>query len=133
MQGWRWTKHENKVEVIQHKRRLYNLIQEAYPTSVHNTIKCVEQMQGTLTALQVTIVFFCVVIFTLFLCFFHLHPYMQRFFTEKLFTLVSFIFFVPQAKTIVMNGKTMGQFNTAALVVNYIHFFRGASCMLPRG
>ena len=50
-------------------------------------------------------------------------------FTEKLFTLVSFIFSVSQAKIIVMNGMTVGQFNTAALKVDYVRFSRGASCM----
>ena len=63
---------------------------------------------------------------------FHLHPYMQRILTEKLYN--SFIhFFVPLAKTIRMNGKTAGQFNTTALAVNYIYvpFIRGASsCLL---
>ena len=54
-----------------------------------------------------------------------------KLFTEKLFNLVSFIFCVPQAKTIVMNGKTAGQFKATALAVNYVHFFRGASCMPP--
>ena len=53
------------------------------------------------------------------------------FFIENLFTLVSFIFSVPQEKTIAMNGKTAGQFNTAALVVNYIRFCHDASCMSP--
>ena len=52
-------------------------------------------------------------------------------FYRKLFTLVSFIFSVPQAKTIVMNGKTAGQFNTAALAVNYVCFFHSESCMPP--
>ena len=42
--------------------------------------------------------------FVLFLSFFHLHPYLRRFFTENLFTLVLFTFCVPQAKTMnVMN------------------------------
>ena len=39
---------------------------------------------------------------------------------------------MPQAKTSVMNGKTAGQFNTTALVVNYskyVLFFRSGSCM----
>ena len=51
---------------------------------------------------------------------------MQRFFVRKeLCTIVSFILFVPQAKTFVMNGKTVGQFNTNALAVNdmYVRFF----------
>ena len=30
-----------------------------------------------------------------------------------------------------MNGKTVGQFNTTALAVNYIRFFHGTSCMPP--
>ena len=43
---------------------------------------------------------------------------------EKLFTLVSFIFCIyTQAETFVMNGNTVGQFNTTALAVNYIRFF----------
>ena len=58
---------------------------------------------------------------------------MQCFLTEKLFTIVSLIFSVPQTKTIVMNGKIAGQFNTTALAVNYMYvrFFCGASCMPP--
>ena len=36
-----------------------------------------------------------------------------------------------QAKTIVMNGKTAGQFTTTALAVNYVRFFHGVSCMPP--
>ena len=59
---------------------------------------------------------------------FKFHPYMQRFFIFKIFNLVAFIFSVPQAKTIIMNGKTVRQFNTAALAVKYFRFFRGASC-----
>ena len=56
---------------------------------------------------------------------------MQRFLQKKPFTLLSFSFSVPQAKTIVMNGKMAEQFNTAALMVNYARFSRGASCMPP--
>ena len=52
-------------------------------------------------------------------------------FTEKLFTIVSFILCVPQEKMIVIIGKTGGLFNTTALAVNYIRFFHGASCMPP--
>ena len=43
----------------------------------HFTIKCVEQIG-----------YFSCIRLVLFLCFFHRHPYMQWFFTEKLFTLV---------------------------------------------
>ena len=43
-----------------------------------------EQIFGKTTA-----VYFCVVISTLFLFFFHLHPYMQRYFIGKIFPLVS--------------------------------------------
>ena len=70
------------------------------------------------------------IIYTLFLCFFSAPSLHAKFFSEN-FTLVSFIFCVPQARTIILNGKTEGQFNTTTLAVNYVCFFRGASCMPP--
>ena len=94
---------------------------------------CGTDVGYTLLALHVAGLVF--IISTLFLCFFISMPYMQRFFTQKkLFTLVSFIFCVPQAKTFVMDDNMAGQFNTTALVVNYVCFFMvpHASCFLLR-
>ena len=62
-----------------HKKTI--LIQEEYP--MWN--RCIEYTSC------IRLVFFCVVISTSFLRFFQLHPYMQRFFTEKL---------VPQQKLV---------------------------------
>ena len=61
-------------------------------------------------------------------------PSLHGFFTERLFTLVSLIFSVPQAKTFVMNGKTVGQFRTTAIALSiytFAFFVHGASCMPP--
>ena len=73
--------------------------QEEYPTSVLLTIQCVEQMQNTpfasllhLLSVFNRLVFFRVFIPTLFPNFFQFNSYMHGFFTEKLFTIVSFIF-----------------------------------------
>ena len=62
-------------------------------------------------------------LYLVFVLFFTSIPTCRVFFYREIFTLVSFIFSVPQAKTIVLNGKTVGQFNMAALAVNYIRFF----------
>ena len=57
--------------------------------------------------------------------------YAKVFFTEKHFTLVSFIFCVPQEKTFVMIDNMAGQFNTIALEVNDVSFFCCTSYMSP--
>ena len=70
-----------------------NLIQLEYPTyihiypTLHYTIKYVEQIYRVLFLYQVSLLF-CLIMSTLFMSFFQLHSYMQRFFIGKLFTLV---------------------------------------------
>ena len=110
-----------------------NLIQEEHSINLFHTFNDImEQMyMYRVLCLYYVSLLLCCIISTLFLSSFQLHPYMQRGFYRKLFTLVSFNFCVPQAKTLVMNGNTMGQFNTTALAVSYVCFFRIASCMPP--
>ena len=55
-----------------------------------------------------------------------------KFSTENLFTLVSFIICVPQAKTFIMNDNMAGQFNRTTLAVNSFAFFVAPhACMSP--
>ena len=90
-----------------------NLIQEEYPIYIGSTHLMVKWNKYKILFLYQVSLLLCSIISTLFLYFFHLHPYMESFFKEKLSTLVSFIFSVPQERTIVMNGYSRCVFKVA--------------------